>query len=408
MKMYEKYKLINMKVTPDQLQDVVEFVSDFYKQSAFELYSFHNLQHTINVVTAAEIIGAGEGLNRKDKSVTILAAWFHDVGYINGFKGHEDNSAKIAAEYLSEKGIHEEDIQSIRELILATKHPQQPMSAAARVICDADLLHLSDTDYEEKIALLRKEWKDTKKEFCSDEEWLKRNIDFLSNHRYFTAFCRDNFEKKKQKNLKKLREKLQVLEKEKSIPSERNLLEEEKNDPFKETKTDRSIDTLMRTVSQNHMRLSDAADSKANLLISINTLMASVLISGFIIKKEITDNMTISVVMILAINVITIIFAVLATRPKLSSSDPDVKQDMGTNSNLLFFATFQEFNFEDYKTKMHELFLDKSKVYDQILLDVYLLGKVLNKKYKLLKLAYNIFMIGIIIGVLAFIVSYVF
>ena len=397
-----------MKMTPEQLQEVVEFVSDFYKQSAFELYSFHNLQHTINVVTAVEIIGVGEGLDKKEKSAAILAAWFHDVGYINGFKEHEENSAKIAAEYLLKKGVPEDDIQAIRQLILATKHPQQPLSAAARVICDADLLHLSDADYEEKNALLRKEWKDTKKEYCSDEEWLKRNIDFLSNHRYFTSFCRDNFEKKKQKNLKKLRKKLQNLEIGKSVSSERNLIDVKKSDLFKETKTDRSIDTLMRTVSQNHMRLSDAADHKANLLISINTLMASVLISGFIIKKEITGNMTISVVMILAINVITIIFAVLATRPKLSSSDPDVKQDMDINSNLLFFATFQEFTFEDYKTKMHDLFLDKAKVYDQILLDVYLLGKVLNKKYKLLKLAYNIFMVGIIIGVLVFIISYIF
>src|SRR5690606_19895591 len=97
-----------------------------------------------------------------------------------------------------------------------------------------------------------------------------------------------------------------------------------------------------------------------------------------------------------------------ATRPKLSSSDPDVKQDKETSSNLLFFGNFQEFSFEDYKTKMHELFLDKSKVYDQILLDVYSLGKVLNRKYKLLKLAYNNFMVGIRIGVLGFIISDVY
>lgn len=398
-----------MKISQEELQDVALFVTDFYKQPAFELNSFHNLQHTINVVTAVEIIGTGEGLDKKDRSMVILAAWFHDVGYVNGFKGHEENSAKIATEYLISKGIQEKDIDTIKELILSTRHPQQPLSIAAQVICDADLLHLADADYEEKNALLRKEWEATKNELCSDEDWLKRNISFLSNHRFFTSFCRDNFEKKKQKNLRKLREKLQALEnKTSSLQGTDSKDEIEINDPFVETKTDRSIDTLMRTVSQNHMRLSDSADHKANLLISINTLMASVLISGFILKREITSNITVSVVIILAINVITIIFAVLATRPKLSSSYRSDQQNAANPTNLLFFGNFQEFSFEDYKTQMHQLFLDKSKVYDQLLLDLYSLGKVLNRKYKLLKLAYNVFMAGLIIGVLTFIVSYVF
>ncbi|MEO9021892.1 MAG: Pycsar system effector family protein [Ginsengibacter sp.] len=398
-----------MKMSQEELQDVALFVTDFYKQPAFELYSFHNLQHTINVVTAVEIISTAEDLDKKDRLMVILAAWFHDTGYINGCEGHEEESAKIAAEYLIGKGVRENDIDTIRELILSTRHPQQPSSVAAQVICDADLLHLSDADYEEKNALLRKEWQATKNESCSDEDWLKRNINFLSNHRFFTKFCRENFEKKKQKNLRKLRDQLQsTTTKTFSLQEVDSKNEIEIKDPFTETKTDRSIDTLMRTVSQNHMRLSDAADNKANLLISINTLMASVLISGFIIKNEITSNMTFSVVIILAINVITIIFAVLATRPKLSSSDHSNQQDESTSANLLFFGNFQEFSFEDYKTKMHQLFLDKSKVYDQILLDVYLLGKVLNRKYKLLKLAYNVFMAGIIIGVLTFIISYVY
>lgn len=398
-----------MKISQEDLQDVALFVTGFYKQPTFELYSFHNLQHTINVVTSAEIIGTSEGLNRKDRSMVTLAAWFHDVGYANGFEGHEENSAKIATEYLMGKGFGEKDIDDIRKLILSTKHPQQPLSVAAQVLCDADLLHLADTDYEEKNALLRKEWESTKTESCSDEDWLKRNITFLSNHRFFTSFCRENFEKKKQKNLRKLRERLQTLEHKTSslqLPDSKD--EIVINDPFIETKTDRSIDTLMRTVSQNHMRMSDSADHKANLLISINTLMASILITGFILRREITGNMTGSVVVILTINVLTIIFAVLATRPKLSSSFHSNQKNNENPANLLFFGNFQEFSFEDYKIKMHQLFLDKSKVYDQLLLDVYLLGKVLNRKYKLLKLAYNIFMIGIIIGVLAFIISYAF
>lgn len=397
-----------MKMSQEELHDIASFVTDFYNQPAFEKYSFHNLQHTINVVTAAEIISTAEGLDKKERSIIIVAAWFHDVGYINGSEEHEENSAKIAAEYLFSKGVNTGDIQIIRELILSTRHPQQPLTVAAQVICDADLLHLADNDYDEKNALLRKEWRATKNDTCSDENWLIRNITFLSNQRYFTSFCRDNFEKKKQKNLKKLKKQLQnKRNKTSSIENQEQDKKPDANDPFRETKTDRSIDTLMRTVSQNHMRLSDSADHKANLLISINTLMASVLISGFILKREITSNMTVSVVIILAMNMITIIFAVLATRPKLSSSDRINSPESENSVNLLFFGNFQKFSFEEYKLKMHQLFLDKSMVYDHLLLDVYLLGKVLNRKYKLLKLAYNIFMVGIIIGVLTFIVSYV-
>lgn len=395
-------------MSQEELQHVASFVTDFYKQSGFELYSFHGLQHTLNVVAAAEIISTGEDLDKKDKVKVTLAAWFHDVGYINGFENHEDHSVKIATEYLRSQSVKESDIDDIRELILTTKHPQQPLTVAAQVICDADLLHLADVDYEEKNDLLRKEWRATKKESCTDEDWLEQNINFLSNHRFFTSFCRENFEKQKQKNLKKMKEQLQILKNRDSTQNTTDF-ENEMNikDSFMVTKTDRTIDTLMHSVSQNHMRMSDAADHKANLLISINTLMASVLISGFFLKREITDNMTVTVTIILSINVITIIFAIMATRPKLSSSDhnPQIEE---RPINMLFFGNFQEFTFEEYKAKMHQLFLDKSKVYDHLLLDVYLLGKVLNRKYKLLKLAYNVFMIGIIIGVLTFIISYLF
>lgn len=172
----------------------------------------------------------------------------------------------------------------------------------------------------------------------------------------------------------------------------------------KDPKSDRSVDTLFRVTLNNHTRLSDIADSKANILLSVNAIIISVCLSVLMPKLDTPKNahLIIPTFLLLISSVLTIIFAILSTKPnvtKTTFTNQDIKD---RKVNLLFFGNFHQMKFDHYLNSMHDLIKDRDYIYDSMVKDLYFLGKVLDRKYKLLSTTYNIFMTGIIVSVLSF------
>ncbi|TVZ27693.1 HD domain-containing protein [Gillisia sp. Hel_I_86] len=164
-------------------------------------YHFHNLQHTLEVCKSARLIAEAENITAEEKEIVSIAALFHDTGYSQIYKGHEEISMQIAEEFLTLKNCNNDYLLSVLKCIAATKMPQQPESNLEKIICDADLAHLSATNYLQRIALLREEWSCFLGMKFSDEEWRVLNIEFLANHRYHTNFGSTVLEQNKLKNL---------------------------------------------------------------------------------------------------------------------------------------------------------------------------------------------------------------
>ena len=176
----------------------------------------------------------------------------------------------------------------------------------------------------------------------------------------------------------------------------------------KDNRPDRGIETMFRTTSTNHVQFSAIADSKANIMISVNAIMVSVIVS--ILPRRIEENpsLLIPTVLFLSTSLLTIIFAILATRPNVTSgslSREDIEQKQG---NLLFFGNFHQMSVADYEWGIGELLRDSQYLYSTMTRDIYYLGRVLGKKYKLLRLAYTIFMVGFVVSILAFLVVFLF
>ena len=167
---------------------------------------------------------------------------------------------------------------------------------------------------------------------------------------------------------------------------------------------DRGVDTLFRVTLNNHTRLSDIADSKANILLSVNAIGISIDLSTLIPKLATPKNEYLllpSIVMLFS-SVASIVFAILATKPNVtyeSFNEEDVKQK---KVNLLFFCNFYQMSLESYEEAMQELMKDRDYLYNSLTRDLYFLGKVLERKYRLLSITYTIFMIGTILSVLTF------
>lgn len=110
--------------------------------------------------------------------------------------------------------------------------------------------------------------------------------------------------------------------------------------------------------------------------------------------------------LLIIFSVVTIIFVILSTRPKVTENKFTMQDVKDRKVNLLFFGNFNQMKFDEFLPSMRDLLADKEYLYDSMIKDLYSLGKVLDKKYKMLRVAYSIFMIGIIVSVCAFVYAF--
>lgn len=380
------------------LDKAKNYVENLFKDKLSSVYFYHNFIHTTYAVQKADEIIKHTNLSEADREKVLLALWFHDVGFTDcNAEGHEERGAAIMKDFLKKDNFSEEYINEVSRLILSTEKYHQPQDLLEMIMKDADFSHFASPFYNDSAEALRKEWELTGGMCFSNDEWNEMNVDFLKNkHKYFTDYAKEYWEPLKLKNVKKLEKKMDKMDKEEKPKKE--------NSEKKDQKSDRSVDTLFRVTLNNHTRLSDIADSKANILLSVNAIIISVCLSVLVPKLDTPKNahLIIPTFFLLISSVLTIIFAILSTKPnvtKTTFTNQDIKE---RKVNLLFFGNFHQMEFNHYLSSMHDLIKDRDYIYDSMVKDLYYLGKVLDRKYKLLSVTYQIFMAGIIISVLSF------
>jgi HD superfamily phosphodiesterase len=381
-----------------------DFVGNLLKDKLSNLYSYHNFNHTFTVVTAVKELCKKEDVEGDDKEALLVAAWFHDTGYVEGYENHEKASTKIAADFLREKGKSEDFIALVSSLILATVKEYVPRTHLEKIIRDADYAHLMGEEYATTCELLRLELKNTGIVSFSNSEWTRENLNFLLNkHRFYTDYALRKWQPLKEKNLLLIQKKINKQELKAAAA-----LEEENKKKDKVEKPDRGIDTLFRVTLGNHTRLSGIADSKANILLSVNAIIISIALSSIIPKLDSPKNahLVVPTFIMLMSSVITIIFAILSTRPKVTSGFFTRDDVEAKKVNLMFFGNFYKMPLEDYDWAMNEMMKDRDYLYSTMIKDLYYLGLVLQRKYNLLRIAYNFFMFGLIITVISFIIAF--
>jgi predicted metal-dependent HD superfamily phosphohydrolase len=379
------------------LQKAKNYVEILFKDKLSSVYFYHNFIHTTYTVNKAEEIMRNTPVSKEDQEKVLLALWFHDTGYVECAQNHEEKGVAILTDFLKKENYPESFIQDVSQLILATKITYEPQNLLEKIVKDADCSHFASHDYNDISDALRKEWELTNVKCFSNDEWNAGNLEMLKNkHHYYTEYAKENWEPLKKKNIKKIEKKLEKEEDKKENS-------DNKKEP-KETKPDRSVDTLFRVTLNNHTRLSDIADSKANILLSVNAIIISVCLSVLVPKLDTPKNahLIIPSFILLTSSVLTIIFAILSTKPNVTKTNFTAQDITDRKVNLLFFGNFHQMMFGDFQDAMKDLIKDRDYIYDSMVKDLYFLGKVLDRKYKLLSITYKIFMAGIIISVLSF------
>ena len=400
------------------LRETEGYIKQYFEENMQSQFVFHDLEHTVQTVAAAKAIGEGFELQGPDLGMLLLATWFHDTGYAQGPTDHEERSCEYTREFLEGK-VTEEELNTILACIRSTKVPQQPGNLLEQIICDADLSHLGTKNYWDRNSKLRQEFVLTRDMVVSDQEWVQYEIDFLVNHDYHTVVAKELFNKRKAKHVQQLLKQKRRLnpdeppsledidrteEKNKSTDIEKLIQQKEKE--VRKGSFGRGVETMYRTTYRTHTNLSQMADSKANIMLSVNAIVISIMVSNMIPQLEMYPKLIIPTILLTVTCLGSMIYATLSTRPKVTEGKVTKDAIRQRKANLLFFGNFHNMPLDDFQWGVNEMLNDQEFLYSSMSRDIYFLGIVLAQKYRYLSICYNVFMYGLIISVLSFGVAY--
>tara|TARA_R110002096_G_scaffold377363_1_gene571187 strand:- start:68 stop:661 length:594 start_codon:yes stop_codon:yes gene_type:complete len=167
-------------------------------------YTYHNVKHITSVVNDLQYFVDYYELSRYNHNLLKTAALFHDIAFVKSHVNHEAESAMIAEEQLPKYGFGKDEIESVKNMILATKLPQSPNTFLEEILCDADLFYLGGKEYFEIAIGLKQEWNNIGFLKGDELQWIDAQLSFLKTHRYHTEFARTKLEPGKKKVIKKL------------------------------------------------------------------------------------------------------------------------------------------------------------------------------------------------------------
>ena len=367
------------------------YVTEFIAREFSEAYSYHNLDHTLQVYHQADRLASDAGISEGDKEQLLLAALFHDTGYAQNPLNHEEVSVDIASGFLRSAEYPESKIKKIGEIILATKMGWNGTGILEAMISDADLSGLASEDYNIHADKLKQEKSAILGHSVSKKKWRKENLSFLKNHRYKTEVGRTLYNPGKLENIKKLE------------------IEDQKKKPKKSPSlltigSSKSAQTQLKTSLRNHIDLSAIADNKANIMLSLNAIVITVGLP--IMFGMVSENKYIIIPnLILALSaIVSMVLATLSTRPAYMKGKTTIQDIDSKKSNLFFFGNFHAMNFEEYEAGMKRVVGTNEILDNSITRDLFFLGKSLGKKFNYLRWCYSVFMWGLICTVVSFII----
>jgi predicted metal-dependent HD superfamily phosphohydrolase len=382
------------------------YVFSLFKEKLSRKLVYHNYKHTFEIVKEARELGEAYHLPQADLEALVLAAWFHDTGYIDTYVGHEEKSIEMAVAFLEEEGYPEDRIQVVADCILATRPDFTAATLLQEILADADISNIGKDTFFANAELLRVEWEIYLNRFFTDAEWAQFQLDFLISKSFKTQAAQRKFNEHLTANIQEQRDRLDKLNKKKK----------KKDKKQRETlaQAKRGIETMFRSTYDNHMTLSSIADNKANMMISLNAVILSVIITyvgakSSVLGTEFTRNpiLMVPVGTLLLTTIGSVVSAIMSAQPDVTSFNIRPNKVKSKRVNLLFFGNFTKIPLEDFQSGMHEIMREKDALYNNMIIDIYYLGEVLSKKYRLLRISYTIFMIGLILTVLSFVIAIV-
>jgi len=209
---------MKLRYTPHttRLKIVDNYIRELFREELPGSIKFHDSNHTLHptkgVVAVANRIAISEGITETDRELLITAAYFHDTGYIREYDKNEPIAARMAGRILKLICYKPKEIEKIQKMILSTDLDREPKTHVEKILCDADLDNLGRDDFLHLDGRLREGRRARGVDVSDDLKWYRGTLKLMENHQYYTQSQKELREKGKQKNIKRLLNKLEKIE----------------------------------------------------------------------------------------------------------------------------------------------------------------------------------------------------
>lgn len=382
----------------DDMNQIVNDAETYVQRSLAEdlpkEYVYHNFLKTLDILDEAMEIGDSIMLNDEEMEILALSVLFSFTGFTQEDKHHYTASAEIAQEFLNEKNYPKDKIEDIKSTIILLDNAKEPETRVQEAFLDAHNIMFGKRSFFKRNAMVKLEKEFIEGVSIDEKQWYKDTLAQIQQHEFHTIYAKKKYNKKKKKNIKQLKD---------LISSEGNIKDNKK---FNFNPFGRSVETMFRNNLRGHLELSVLADNKANIMLSINAIILSIILTIMLPNLMTYPEFLVPTILLIISCITSIVLATLATRPKITSgtfTKEDIEQK---RTNLLFFGNFFNMQLDDFQWGMSEMMKDRDYLYSSMIKDFYFLGLVLHKKFLYLRICYNVFMFGFIISILSYLATY--
>jgi Family of unknown function (DUF5706) len=412
--------MTQIKTTPAGINSGKHFILDTARNYAAGLWSdqrekrwlYHNYAQAAGVVRYVELIGTHAQISDDMVEIATLAGWFFNTGYLYDAAQMAEKSALAAEFFLAEHRYDPEKIHRVHQCIITTLKGMHPKTKEAQLLNDAITAYDLVEQWPQRLNLLRAENEIVSGIKMAEGEWLRTTFQALHEAVFFLPYSKEHFEPKLSEHFLQAKNNLELhiingqATKEKAVKTTITGAPDDALFTKVSGKKLRSaIQTYFRSNYNNHIHLSAIADNKAHIMISVNSILLSVAISVLTYHTYTDRNplLVLPVVIFLVTGLTSLIFAVLSSRPRIQSAPPSREKG---KTNWMFFGNFIHLSVDEYEQEVDQLLQDGAALYGNMTRDTYYLGKVLDKKYRLLTVSYNVFMLGFVATVVSYLVAY--
>ena len=381
-------------------------IDSIQEKEKLAFFSLKNIHKQLSVL--AEIVEQEE-VDKTEADLLAKAVWIYNIAHYYDYKKPLDASEVIIDSWIDKR---EEEIK-VKDLL-------QSISSDKKNTILEEILHDSITSFwtEKKIEkrLLELKADDSKYGLSvSDEVWISEKQKQMNTHTFFTKTAQENYVDKKRTNVgvlekmsKKLEKKKDILLQEELHVSAEDLKELKKKLKKIEGRPERGVETIFRLASRNLYTRAKILDSKSSILITVNSIILSVVLGTLYARIAEDPHLIFPVVALFLTNLGSIGFAIIATRPELKSGLFSREDVTNKRASLLNFDDYHAVSIEDFEWAMDQVVNDADYLYHTITWDLHSMGKRMHFKYKNLKIAYNIFLYGLIISITLFMACHLF
>jgi len=379
-----------------------QFALNLFNQKNDPRLVFHTYRQTMEIAKTVTSLAQANGFTETEWETAELAAWFANVGYLFDYQEPGPKSVELAEKFFAAHHFSPEKKSGIISALKSLFSEAAPKTTEGQLLADAVKAVQFGHQFFENSPLLQLEQELLLNRHFTKEEWAQFQMQQLLNARFFTSEAKVVYEPMVANHLITLKGQL-----DKQKAKEVGDGQPDKKFHGLRKRLSPGAQTFFRTNYRTHINLSAIADNKANIMISVNAILISVVISVVSYRNMTETNpaVLVPVLIFLVTGLASLIFAVLAARPKVTSLINDATPLEEAKRSLTFFGNFVTLKLERYEELMDEMFNDSELLYGNMTRDLYHLGKVLDKKYRYLTVSYNIFMVGFAATVLTFMIA---